>query len=144
MANVRKQDYEKIVNIFNESGEKTAMDYIQQNYGIKAPRGVISRIKQSSEFSYDKENRKIIKSSKPDESIFMGLDELCSKEITPMEHVTPVPSTRSNDILESLFRELMQEKLLELNKYIRLNRYSGTIKIDKQALIKDGYQININ
>ncbi|SDY94764.1 hypothetical protein SAMN05660462_01324 [Proteiniborus ethanoligenes] len=144
MANVPKQDYEKIVNIFNESGEKIAIDYIQQNYGIKAPRGVISRIKQSPEYSYDKENRKIIKSSKQDESIFMGLDELCSKGITPMDPVTPVLSTRSNDILELLFRDLMQEKLLELNKYITLNRYSATIEIDKQALVKDGYQININ
>ncbi|TJX16112.1 hypothetical protein E9840_00020 [Tissierella creatinini] len=144
MPNVRKEDYEKIVNIFNESGDKTAMEYIQENYGIKFPRGVIARIKQSPEFSYDKENKKIIKSSKAEESIFMGLDELCSKEVPSMDLVSPVLLTKNNDILESLYRELMQEKLLELTKYITLNRYTGTIDINKQALITDGYQINFN
>lgn len=44
MANVKKQDYEYIANIFNESGDKAAQEYIATTYGNKAPRGVISRI----------------------------------------------------------------------------------------------------
>lgn len=37
MANVPKEDYEKIANLYNESGDKATMEYIGENYGIKAP-----------------------------------------------------------------------------------------------------------
>jgi len=78
MANVKKQDYEYIVNIFNESGDKAAQEYIATIYGNKAPRGVISRIKKAPGFKYDEVNKKIIKVNFTEEKIFMGLDELCN------------------------------------------------------------------
>lgn len=143
MPNVRKSDYEKIIKIFNESGDRSAMEYIQENYGIKAPRGVIMRIKKSPGYSYDAEKKKILVSNDTDGSIFMGIDELCNKG-TSNALKSSVVSTTNNDTLESLYKELMLEKLLELNKYVNLNRYSGTININKQALITDGYRININ
>lgn len=143
MANIRKSDYEKIIKIFNESGDKSAMEYIQENYGIKSPRGVIMRIKKSPEYRYDAENKKILESNDTDGSIFMGIEELCNKGTSNALNSSLV-STTNNDILESLYKELILEKLLELNKYVNLNRYSGTININKQALITDGYRININ
>lgn len=143
MPNVRKSDYEKIIKIFNESGDKSAMEYIQENYGIKAPRGVIMRIKKSPGYSYDAENKMILTSGNTEGSIFMGMEELCNKG-TSNALKSSVVSTTNNDTLESLYKELMLEKLLELNKYVNLNRYSGTININKQALITDGYRININ
>jgi len=143
MANVRKSDYEKIIKIFNESGDRLAMEYIQEHYGIKAPRGVIMRIKKSPGYSYDAENKKILVSNDIDGSIFMGIEELCNKGTSNALNPSVV-STTNNDTLESLYKELMLEKLLELNKYVNLNRYSGTIHINKQALITDGYCININ
>lgn len=143
MPNIRKSDYEKIIKIFNESGDRSAMEYIQENYGIKAPRGVIMRIKKSPGYSYDAEKKKILVSNDTDGSIFMGIDELCNKG-TSNALKSSVVSTTNNDTLESLYKELMLEKLLELNKYVNLNRYSGTININKQALITDGYRININ
>ncbi len=84
MARVRKEDYENIANIFNESGEKAAIEYIVATYGTMAPKGVILRIKKSPGFSYDAVNKKIIKSEITEEKIFMGLDELCPK-IEPIE-----------------------------------------------------------
>ena len=41
MSRVRKEDYEKIAKIYNESGAKAATDYIANEYGIKAPKGVL-------------------------------------------------------------------------------------------------------
>lgn len=143
MPNVRKSDYEKIIKIFNESGDRSAMEYIQEHYGIKAPRGVIMRIKKSPGYSYDAENKKILVSNDTEGSIFMGMEELCNKG-TSNALKSSVVSTPNNDTLESLYKELMLEKLLELNKYVNLNRYSGTININKQALITDGYRITIN
>ncbi|MBP8763645.1 MAG: hypothetical protein KBH21_07225 [Acetoanaerobium sp.] len=121
MPNVRKSDYEKIIKIFNESGDRSAMEYIQEHYGIKAPRGVIMRIKKSPGYSYDAENKKILVSNDTDGSIFMGMEELCNKG-TSNALKSSVVSTTNNDTLESLYKELMLEKLLELNKYVNLNR----------------------
>ena len=53
MANIKKQDYEHIAIIFNESGDRAAQEYIATTYGNKAPRGVISRIKKAPGFKYD-------------------------------------------------------------------------------------------
>lgn len=72
MSNVRRSDYEKIVKIFNESGNKTAMEYIQQNFGVKYPRDVITRIKKTPGYFYDPVNKKInINLENLEESIFM-------------------------------------------------------------------------
>ncbi|SDZ40426.1 hypothetical protein SAMN05660462_03050 [Proteiniborus ethanoligenes] len=146
MPKARKYDYEKIVNIYNESGNQAALEYIAQNYGSKAPRGVILRIKNSPGFSFDSINDKIIASSASEGEIFMGIEELCNKkaanEITT--HKTVSVNGTSNIALELLYKDLMQEKLMELSKYIKLNRYSNTVIIDKTALKMDGYQVTIN
>lgn len=143
MANVKKQDYEHIANIFNESGDKAAQKYIATTYGNKAPRGVISRIKKAPGFKYDEVNKKIIKVDLTEEKIFMGLDELCNNTDSNKGE-----SVLSNDTaiknIESLYMELMQEKLLELMKYVRINNYSKTISIDNSALTTDGYKIKLS
>ena len=38
MADVKKEDYENIINIFNELGDKVAREYIINTYGSKQPR----------------------------------------------------------------------------------------------------------
>lgn len=143
MANVKKQDYENIANIFNESGDKAAQEYIATTYGNKAPRGVISRIKNAPGFKYDEVNKKIIKVNPTEEKIFMGLDELCNNTDSNKGE-----SVLSNDTaiknIESLYMELMQEKLLELMKYVRINHYSKTISIDNSALTTDGYKVKLS
>lgn len=144
MAKVCKEDYEKIAKIYNESGNEAALGYITQNYGIKYPKGVLLRIKKAPGFSYDEISNKINISNK-EESLFMGIDELCGKpsirEIAP----TPVQNIyfQVDNALESLYKELMQEKLIELTKYIKLNRTTNTIHIDKTALLADGYHMAV-
>ena len=143
MANVKKQDYEYIANIFNESGDKAAQEYIATTYGNKAPRGVISRIKKAPGFKYDEVNKKIIKVDLTEEKIFMGLDELCNNtDSNKGESVLSDDNSIKN--IESLYIELMQEKLLELMKYIRINHYSKTISIDNSALTLDGYEVKLS
>jgi len=145
MTRVRKEDYENIANIFNESGEKAAIEYIVATYGTMAPKGVILRIKKSPGFSYYAVNKKIIKSEITEEKIFMDLDELCPK-IEPKAN--KIESLNSYDVgikdIESLYIELMQEKLLELMRYVKLSHCTSTISINKSALITDGYKINFD
>ena len=141
MANVKRDDYENIVNNFNESGDKAAQDYIKDTYGNKDPRGVIYRIKKTPGFEYDSINKKIIKSAVTEEKIFMNIDELCNN-VDSSEKITVNTYEPSN--IEALYKELMEEKLLELIKYVKLNHYTSTISINKSALVADGYKITFN
>ncbi len=144
MARVYKEDYEKIANIYNESGNKAAMEYITQNYGSKSPRGVLMRIKKSPGFSYDEINKKIIIADK-EEALFMGIDELCSKSSSREIAPTQVQNRylQTDNTLEELYKELLQEKLIELTKYVKLNRTTSTICINKTTLLADGYHMTI-
>ncbi|WP_352419792.1 hypothetical protein [Proteiniborus sp.] len=146
MANVPKEDYEKIANIYNESGDKATLEYIGENYRIKAPKGVLMRIKKFPGFSYDAEKKKIIIPKTSEREIFMGIDEICNKKAS--NEISTRKAVSVNEIgditLELLYKDLMQEKLMELSKYIKLNRYSNTVIIDKTALSMDGYLITIN
>lgn len=144
MANVRRSDYEKIVQIFNESGNKVALEYLQQNFGVKYPRDVITRIKKTPGYSYDPVTKKFnIDLPKPEEAIFMGIDELCKPLSTDNAEVNCSIEASSDLNINMIYQELLQEKFLELIKYVKLNRYLNTINIDKSALIVNGYQVFI-
>ena len=144
MANVRRSDYENIVQVFNESGNKAALEYLQQNFGVKYPRDVITRIKKTPGYSYDPVTKKInISLSESEEAIFMGIDELCSPlsdNNAEAEASVEIPAVLNINII---YQELLQEKFLELTKYVKLNRYLNTINIDKSALIANGYHVFI-
>ena len=143
MASVKKEDYENIINIFNESGDKATKAYISNTYGNKDPRGVIYRIKNTPGYKYDSINKKIIKSDGREEKIFMNLEELCNNTEPNKIESSKNYSCGVNNI-ESLYIELMQEKLLELMKYIKLNHCTSTISINKSAIIADGYKFSFN
>lgn len=143
MAYIRQEDYENVANIFNESGDKAAVEYIVKTYGNKSPRGVLSRIKKSPGFKYDAVNKKILKTDVAEDRIFIDLDELCnSKE--PNDRKSPDTNNSTINSIEALYIELMQDKLMELIKYIKLNHCTSTICINKSALIADGYKITFN
>jgi len=146
MSKIRKEDYSKIIKVYNESGMKAAMEYITNNFGTKYPRDVITRIKKTPGYSYDAENKKIIEDNvSTEKTIFMDIDELCkSATCSEVEHTVVTKGGDANKFkIEIIYQELIEEKFLELNKYIKLNRYLSTISIDKTALIADGYQISI-
>lgn len=146
MSKIRKEDYSKIIKVHNESGMKAAMEYITNNFGTKYPRDVITRIKKTPGYSYDAENKKIIEDNvSTEKTIFMDIDELCkSATCSEVEHTVVTKGGDANKFkIEIIYQELIEEKFLELNKYIKLNRYLSTISIDKTALIADGYQISI-
>ena len=143
MANVKKSDYENIANIFNKSGDKAAQEYIVNTYGTKAPRGVIARIKKSPDFKYDDMNKKIIKTDSTEEKIFMDIDELCNNKDSNINQLAyPNTNDSSTNKIELLYIDLMQEKLIDIMKYVKLDHCTRTISINKSALNSDGYKIN--
>ncbi|QNO13400.1 hypothetical protein HYG86_00735 [Alkalicella caledoniensis] len=118
------------------------MEYIADNFGSKAPNGVLYRIKNSPGFKFDEVNIKIIIKDK-EEPLFMGIDEICNRQVLKETSRAVVQKMQySQEIsLDLLYKELLQEKLLELCKYIRLDRITHTIAIDKTSILADGYHM---
>jgi hypothetical protein len=98
-------------------------------------------MKNNTKYRYDHASNKFGAAIKTEE-LFLGIDELCNKStITP--NVPIVPKTANQPSLSALMQELMQEKLLEVTKYVQLNRAMNTVSVDKSALISDGYNVVI-
>jgi hypothetical protein len=98
-------------------------------------------MKNNTKYQYNHASNKFGTTIKT-EALFLGLDELCTKPNTT-PNVPIVPKAAKQPSLPTLMQELMQEKLLELTKYVQLNRAMNTVSVDKSALISDGFNVII-
>jgi len=129
--------YEKIIEIYNATGSKDAQAFIQDTYGTQNPRCLISRMKKAEKFGYDKASQKFMTHSEPAEtSVFLNLDDLCQDRMQ-------TSISLHEDLQNALYQQLVQEKLLTLLHYVKLDSVSRRMTIDKNRLIMDGYQLTL-
>lgn len=134
-------DYPLIIKTYNEEGSRAAVVLLGTRYGMKNPYSFLKRMKLNKDNQYNQSEDKFRAVMKTD-GLFLGLDELCNKP----KSAPPVPVTHNTarqPSLSALMQELIQEKLLELTKYMQLNRAMNTVSVDKSALISDGYNVII-
>lgn len=141
-------DSRKVMEMYNTSGSKAAMEFINTNYNIAYPRCVISRLRKDSANRYDKSKDKFLFM---EQTPFLELDELCSASENGL-HASGKKSAcnggSSSDwdpdaSFNRILQELAMEKLFELMKYINLNHATGKCRINKKALDSAGYQVEI-
>lgn len=73
----------------------------------------------------------------------MGIEELCKPLNTDKVEANPPIEVLTDVNINIIYQELLQEKFLELTKYVKLNPYLNVINIDKSSLIANGYQVFI-
>lgn len=139
---VEKTDFPKIVEIYNSEGNSAAQKYIRETYGMVNSGYVIKRIKKSYDYHYDEETDRFVSDKKDskENKLFMNLDELCDiRTSKPIQTEINVESKK--DAMESLIKELISDRLLELSRYIMIDTSSRTIIIDVTTMKTDGYQV---
>ena len=134
-------DYPLIIKTYNEQGSQATIVLLETKYGLKSPHGFLCRMKKNTKYQYDHASNKFGVAIKTEE-LFLGLDELCNKSKNTPD-VPIVPKAVKQPSLSALMQELMQEKLLEMTKYVQLNRAMNTVSVDRSALISDGYSVVI-
>lgn len=140
-----ENDFNTIVQIYNASGKTEAHRYIQETFGIKNPSCVIKRIKQSKRYVYDSEKDAFISSvSAESESLFMSIDELCLSKPTGIKTEPEHRETNRKAALESIIKDLISDRLLELSKYVILDSLERTIIVDRTSMMADGYNVKIH
>lgn len=139
---VDKTDFPAIVEIYNNEGNKAAQKYIRENYGMVNSSYVIKRIKKSETYHYDEETDRFISDKKinEDSKLFMNLDELCDTR-DPKTIRAEINVDSKKDAMESLVKELISDRLLELSRYIVMDTSSRIIMIDVTTMKADGYQV---
>lgn len=134
-------DYPLIIKTYNDQGSQATIALLETKYGLKSPRSFICRMKNNTKYQYNHASNKFNATIKTDD-LFLGFEELCNKSNSTPE-VPIVPKAAIQPSLPTLMQELMQEKLLELKKYVQLNRAMNTVSFDKSTLISDGYNVVI-
>ncbi len=85
-------------------------------------------------------HRFVTESINDESKLFMNLDELCETNIQkPIQPEINVEGKK--DAMESLIKELISDRLLELSRYIVMDTSNRTIMIDVTTMKSDGYQV---
>lgn len=133
-------DHTEIIRIYNTAGRSQAYSFIKDHYGVKNPYSVIKRMKQSMFYHYDESTDHFMGASASDaENVFIGLDELCqvSKAAQPIQKVNTEMS------MEKLIKELIEDRLLHLSRYIQMNQVKRIVMVDQSSMFSDGYRVII-
>jgi len=142
---VQEEDLMQIASIYNREGRIAACDYARSNYSIKQPYCLIRRLKNHYEYDdntdkFDVEDTKLVS-----ENLFMSMDDLCngSKEnaiVSRMSNRSIARASRT-EAMETLVKELISDRLLEMSRYVTVDSITKTILIDKTSLGADGYRV---
>jgi hypothetical protein len=139
-----KCNYAQVIDIYNKSGSAAAAELLTKSYGIKYPRNLIYRLKNTPEYMYDRSADKFAISAPVDTGkIFMGLDELC---MTDSPSSLQPSRNASGDVpqIKDLIQQLLVERLLELNAYVTIDHINKVATIRRSALVSMGYTVLTN
>ena len=136
-------NYTEIIYIYNTEGAKAACEFVRMQFGVKNPWCVLKRMKDGNKFHYDAERDRFL-TDEPDAepNPFLSLDELCQPSV-----MLPGTSTRVADSsidLEVLIKNLLEERLLQLSKYVQLNQPAKKILVDRSSMLADGFEVIIH
>lgn len=140
---VKDEDLKELAELYNSQGKKAVYALLDSKYGVKNPYFVLRRMYESQDLGYnagaDQFRTDEMQST---ENIFMSMEELCSPIIT--QHVSSKEQQELDSrpaAMDKLIRELIGDRLLELNKYVTIDSLSKRIIVDKTSLTTDGYQL---
>ena len=144
MARIHDEELQKLAQVYNTEGKKGLYGMLREEYGIKNPYFVFTRMKEKEELGYIPEQNRFGVQPAPGEAEggFMSFEELCAPAV--LQHrKTPAGQTADSkpEAMEKLIRELIGDRLLELSRYVVLDRLSKTMIIDRTSLMNDGYQL---
>lgn len=138
---IGNEDLLELAQIYNKDGKKELFNQIRNKYEIKNASALFSRMKKNKTLNYDiQKNRFCLETEEIGENLFLSLEDLCPSFPVNKSAV----SATNNAAMEKMVKELIEDRLLELSKYVTINSFSKQIVIDKTSMITDGYRVMIN
>lgn len=138
---IKQSEFEELAYIYNAGGKTALYDTLRDKYNKTNVHWYRKKMMENLLLEYDEEADKFRNYKKVvNDNVFLSMEELC----TPSRNEISSIATPTNDktvALDQLVKELLGDKLLELNKYIQIDSTSKRVIVDKTALTTDGYHI---
>ncbi|MDZ4956915.1 hypothetical protein GNF51_14115 [Clostridium perfringens] len=144
MKHVHKDlDYEKFVHIFNNEGKKAAKEFVMNTTEVKYDY-FVRLLKKHTKYIY---NRPLKRYELPtdDSGAFMSIDDLLNKgKEDATKVVASIPEkVYYKDPIDTLSIDILQDRLIELSKYIKISQSIKTIEINMSRLRESGYDLSV-
>ena len=136
-------DFDEFITTFNEKGKSEAIALAKEKYGLSFQQ-VRRRLMKSTDYFFDTSLRIYRHSDDADiENNFMTIEELnCSKtKENSQKGLKPLPGLSPSQSFEDLVKELMKDRLMELSKYVSINRETKSLIINTKNLKKDCFDL---
>lgn len=137
-------DYMKFIDIFNNEGRVAARNYVKENIPFHYDY-FVKLVKRYTGYQYNRNLKKFEVPSSVEET-FMSMDDLLSKS---KEDATDIVASLPKKIyykdpIDELNIDILQDRLIELSKYIKISQSTKTIEINMSRLRESGYDISVN
>lgn len=137
-------DYMKFIDIFNNEGRTLARNYVKENIPFHYDY-FVKLVKRYTGYEYNR-NLKKFELPSPAEEAFMSIDDLLNKsKEDATDVVASIPKKiYYKDPIDELNIDILQDRLIELSKYIKISQSTKTIEINMSRLRESGYDISVN
>lgn len=137
-------DYMKFIDIFNNEGRVAARNYVKENIPFHYDY-FVKLVKRYTGYEYNRNLKKFEVPCSVEET-FMSMDDLLSKS---KEDATDIVASLPKKIyykdpIDELNIDILQDRLIELSKYIKISQSTKTIEINMSRLRESGYDISVN
>ena len=131
------EDIDEVITIINTKGHECAAQIVNQKYGMNY-QAFRNRVNREGKYTYNKTLRKY---ELVDHQVceFLSLEELTLRRKVSLQDTSL--STHSLNGLETLVQELIKERLLEYNTFIRFDRHAKQISINLSYFKQQGYEV---
>lgn len=133
-------DLEKVIEFYNENGHEVVAKYIVENYNVSA--NVFKSILRSNNKDYYNRGAKkyLIKTvaEVPSGNTFITLEDLENNR--KISGISDSFSTINNN---DLFFELLTDRLIQLNNFIKLNHSTRQAYVNLTRLKSEGYNVEL-
>ena len=136
-------DYKKFIHIFNTEGKKAAKEFVLSTTSFNYDY-YIKLLKKYTGYVYNRQMKRYEQPSNESDA-FISIDDLLSKgknDATPIVASIPEKLYCKNPI-DALNIDLLQDRLMELSKYIKIAPSAKTIEINIISLRESGYDVSM-
>jgi hypothetical protein len=136
-------DYEEFINTYNKKGRKEALTLARDKYNLSFQQ-MRRRLSNKSDYYFDSKVRQYKhKGEAIIESNFMSIDELdCYKSNeNSLKDSMPLSGLSLTQSFDDLLKDLIKDRLMELNKYVSINLQERRLIINTKNLKRDCFEL---
>lgn len=143
MKDIIEIDFDEIANTYNQKGKGEAAKLAREKYNLSFQQ-VRRRMNNKSDYYFDSKLRLYKNKSEASiESNFMTIDELeCHKFNQDLQKdLMPLPGLDITQSFDNLLKELIKDRLMELNKYVSIDLQAKRLIIHTKNLKRDCFEL---